>query len=108
MQCRGVNLFVDDLVTGQGDVFGRAATILRAIESKPLFGKIDFKFFLSQKSVLFLINFNKCPSIHFPLNDYRNTGKLERDTENIETRRRGCEGGREETEAYVSKRETVR
>ena len=32
----------DDLVTGQGDVFSRAASTLRSVESQPLVGRLVF------------------------------------------------------------------
>lgn len=40
-QGRGVESFADDLVTGQGVVFSRAATILRSVETKPLIGRFE-------------------------------------------------------------------
>lgn len=42
---RGVESFADDLVTGRGVVFSRAATILRSVETKPSIGRFAFYFF---------------------------------------------------------------
>ena len=42
VQGRGVESFADDLVTGLGVVFSRAATILRSVETKPTIGRFAF------------------------------------------------------------------
>ena len=44
MQCRGAKSFADDLVTGQGVVFSRAASTLRSVETKPSIGWFVFCF----------------------------------------------------------------
>jgi hypothetical protein len=47
VQGRGVESFADDLVTGRGVVFSRAATILRSVETKPSIGRFALYFFIS-------------------------------------------------------------
>ena len=39
VQCFGAKSFADDLVTGQGIVFSRAASTLRSVEIQPLVGR---------------------------------------------------------------------
>ena len=38
VQCRGAKSLADDLITGQGVVSSRAASILRSVETYPLIG----------------------------------------------------------------------
>ena len=42
VQCFGAKSFADDLVTGQGIVFSRAASTLRSVEIQPLVGRFVF------------------------------------------------------------------
>nr|CDQ01593.1 Bm936 [Brugia malayi] len=44
--CRGARSLADDLITGQGVVSSRAASILRSVETYPLIGRFVFFFFL--------------------------------------------------------------
>ena len=39
VQCRGAKSLADDLITGQGVVSSRAASILRSVETYPLIGR---------------------------------------------------------------------
>ena len=39
VQCRGAKSLADDLITGQGVVSSRAASILRSVETHPLIGR---------------------------------------------------------------------
>ena len=48
VQGRGVESFADDLVTGLGVVFSRAATILRSVETKPMIGRFAYYIFLAK------------------------------------------------------------
>ncbi len=49
----------DDLVTGQGDVFSRAASTLRSVESQPLVGRLVSLFSHVLKAGLALGDFSR-------------------------------------------------
>ncbi len=56
VQGRGVESFADDLVTGRGVVFSRAATILRSVETKPSIGRFAIHFFIIHLNAVCLID----------------------------------------------------